>query len=60
MVMPLCNCGAPGGFNWSSQHLILEVVMGRPAGWMRVDGQGADEVAGAADASSGSRAAVLA
>ena len=23
-----------GGFNRSSQHLVLEVLMGRPAGWM--------------------------
>jgi hypothetical protein len=41
--------------------LIVEVFMGGLAGWMRgVDGQGVDEVAGASDASSGSRAVVLA
>ncbi len=49
------------GLNWSSQHRDRGGVDGQ-AGWLdeRVDGQGTDEVAGTSDASSGSRAAVLA
>ncbi len=49
------------GLNRPSQHRDRGGVDGQ-AGWMdeRTDGQGADEVAGAPDASSGSRAVVLA
>ena len=41
--------GVQGGFNWSSQRLIVEGCDGQ-AGWVDdgVDGQGADEVAGEA------------
>ena len=49
--------GVQGGFNWSSQRLILEGCDGQ-AGWVddRVDGPGADAVAGAAVAAAGRRA----
>jgi hypothetical protein len=50
-----------GGFNWSSQRLIEEGCDGQ-ASWVDdgVDGQGADEVAGEAIASSRRGAVVLA
>lgn len=53
--------GSQGGFNWSSQHLSMEVCDGQ-AGWVddRVDGQGADELAGQAVVAARCRAAVLA
>jgi putative transposase len=56
------DAGSQAGLNWSSQHLDLGGGVGGQAGWVDegVDGQGADEVAGASDASTGSRAAVLA
>jgi putative transposase len=52
---------AQGGFNWSSQHVDRGGVDGQ-ASWVDdgVDGQGADEVAGEAIASSGRGALVLA
>lgn len=55
------DLGSEGGFNWSSQHLSTEVSDGQ-ACWMddRVDGQGADEIAGQAVAAARRRAAVLA
>ena len=53
--------GSQGGFNRSSQHLDHGGVDGRPSGWRRqLTGQVADEVAGAAVASRGGGAAVLA
>ena len=55
------DAGSQGGLNWSSQHLDCGGVYGQASGMDEgVDGQGADEVAGASDASSGSRAVVLA
>jgi putative transposase len=55
------DAGSQAGLKRSSQHRVRGGVDGQ-AGWVDegVDGQGADEVAGASDASSGSRAAVLA
>ena len=53
--------GGQGGFNWSSQHLDRGGVYGQASRVDDgVDGQVADEVAGAADASPGRGAAVLA
>jgi putative transposase len=53
--------GSQAGLNWSSQHLDRGGVYGQASGVDEgVDGQGADEVAGASDASSGRRAVVLA
>ncbi len=56
------DAGSQAGLNWSSQHRDRGGGAGGQAGWMdeRADGQGADEVAGGAEASSGSRALVLA
>ncbi len=56
-----CDHDSQAGLNWSSQHLDRGGVYGQ-ASWVDdgVDGQGADEVAGASDASAGCRAAVLA
>ena len=52
--------GSQGGFNWSSQHLDLEVSYGEASGMDEgVDGAVADEVAGCADASPRGRARVL-
>jgi putative transposase len=53
--------GSHGGLNWSSQHVDRGGVDGQ-ASWVDdgVDGQGADEVAGEAVASSGRGAVVLA
>jgi putative transposase len=53
--------GTQAGLNWSSQHVNRGGVDGQ-ASWVDegVDGQGTDEVAGASEASSGSRAVVLA
>ena len=53
--------GSLAGLNWSSQHRDRGGGVGGQAGRVDegVDGQGADEVAGASDASTGSRAAVL-
>jgi putative transposase len=55
--------GSQGGFNWSSQHLVVEVVRdgcsGAPAGGSRA--AGSDVVAGSAvDCAAGGSAAVLA
>ena len=54
--------GSQGGLNWCSQHRYRGGGVDGQAGWVDegVDGQGADEVAGASDASSRSRATVLA
>jgi putative transposase len=54
--------GSQAGLQWCSQYLDCGGGVDGQAGWVDegVDGQGADEVAGASDASSGSRAAVLA
>jgi len=53
--------GSQGGSKWSSQHLIVRSCDGQ-ASWVddRVDGHGADEVAGEAVASAGCGAVVLA
>ncbi len=53
--------GAQAGLNWCSQHGDGGGGVDGQAGWLDegVDGQGADEVAGASDASSGTRAGVL-
>jgi hypothetical protein len=52
--------GAQGGFNWSSQHLDVEVCDGQAA-WLvgDADGEAGDEVAGASADSSGCGAGVL-
>jgi putative transposase len=56
------DAGSQTGLNWSSQHRDRGGGAGGQASRVdeRADGQGADEVAGGAEASSGSRALVLA
>jgi putative transposase len=54
--------GSQAGLNWSSQHRDRGGGVYGQAGWVDdgVDGRGANEVSWASDASTGSRAAVLA
>jgi transposase InsO family protein len=56
------DAGSQAGLNWSSQHRDRGGGVDGQAGWVDegVDGQGANEVAGASDASSRGRAPVLA
>jgi putative transposase len=55
------DAGSQAGLNWCSQHCDRGGGVDGQAGWVDegADWQGADEVAGSSDVSSGSRAAVL-
>ena len=54
------DAGSQGGFNWSSQHVDVEVCDGQAVGVVGdADGEAGDEVAGASADSSGCGAGVL-
>ena len=54
------DAGGQGGFNWSSQHVDVEVCDGQAVGVVGdADGEAGDEVAGASADSSGCGAGVL-